>query len=83
MNTGCRERERLLLQSAGLLHDVGIYVGLRAHHKHSQYLLSASQIFGLSDDETADRRQHRALSPPADCRSAATCPTSRSIGTIG
>src|SRR5262249_16200806 len=25
----------------------------RGHHKHSQYLLAASQIFGLTDDETA------------------------------
>jgi exopolyphosphatase/guanosine-5'-triphosphate,3'-diphosphate pyrophosphatase len=47
------DRERLLLEAAGLLHDIGIYVSLRAHHKHSQYLLAASQIFGLSDDETA------------------------------
>jgi exopolyphosphatase/guanosine-5'-triphosphate,3'-diphosphate pyrophosphatase len=46
-------RERLLLQVAGLLHDVGVYVSLRAHHKHSQYILAASQIFGLSDEETA------------------------------
>jgi exopolyphosphatase/guanosine-5'-triphosphate,3'-diphosphate pyrophosphatase len=46
-------RERLLLQTAALLHDIGAYVSLRAHHKHSQYLLSASQIFGLSDTETA------------------------------
>lgn len=46
-------RERLLLQVAALLHDIGIYVSLRAHHKHSQYLLAASQIFGLSDEETA------------------------------
>jgi exopolyphosphatase / guanosine-5'-triphosphate,3'-diphosphate pyrophosphatase len=50
---GLGERERLLLQVAALLHDVGIYVSLRAHHKHSQYILAASQIFGLSDDETA------------------------------
>ena len=55
----CREehglsgRERLLLQVAALLHDIGIYVSLRAHHKHSQYLLASLQIFGLSDDETA------------------------------
>ena len=50
---GLGDRERLLLQVAALLHDIGIYVSLRAHHKHSQYLLAASQIFGLSDDETA------------------------------
>jgi exopolyphosphatase / guanosine-5'-triphosphate,3'-diphosphate pyrophosphatase len=46
-------REGLLLQVAALLHDIGVYVGLRAHHKHSQYLLAGSQIFGLSNDETA------------------------------
>jgi exopolyphosphatase/guanosine-5'-triphosphate,3'-diphosphate pyrophosphatase len=45
-------RERLLLEVAALLHDVGTYVSLRAHHKHTLYLLSSSQIFGLSDTET-------------------------------
>lgn len=50
---GLGERERLLLKVAALLHDIGIYVSLRAHHKHSQYLLASSQIFGLSDEETA------------------------------
>jgi exopolyphosphatase/guanosine-5'-triphosphate,3'-diphosphate pyrophosphatase len=60
-------RERLLLQAAALLHDVGVYVSLRAHHKHSQYLIAASQIFGLSDDETAMvsniARYHRGATP--------------------
>jgi exopolyphosphatase/guanosine-5'-triphosphate,3'-diphosphate pyrophosphatase len=49
---GLGRRERLVLEVASLLHDVGTYVSLRAHHKHSHYLLSASQIFGLSDVET-------------------------------
>jgi exopolyphosphatase/guanosine-5'-triphosphate,3'-diphosphate pyrophosphatase len=49
---GLGDRERLLLQVAALLHDIGIYVSLRAHHKHSQYILAASQIFGLSSEET-------------------------------
>jgi exopolyphosphatase / guanosine-5'-triphosphate,3'-diphosphate pyrophosphatase len=64
---GLSDRDRLLLQTASILHDVGIYVSLRAHHKHSQYLLAASQIFGLSDDETAVvsniARYHRGRSP--------------------
>ncbi len=60
-------RERLLLEVAALVHDIGIYVSLRAHHKHSQYLLSASQIFGLSNEETAIvaniARYHRRRTP--------------------
>jgi exopolyphosphatase/guanosine-5'-triphosphate,3'-diphosphate pyrophosphatase len=62
-------RERLLLQVAALLHDIGTFVSLRAHHKHSQYLLGASQIFGLSDTETAMvaniARYHRGGVPQA------------------
>jgi exopolyphosphatase/guanosine-5'-triphosphate,3'-diphosphate pyrophosphatase len=50
---GLSGKERLLLQVAALLHDIGLYVSLRGHHRHSQYLLSVSQIFGLTDDETA------------------------------
>ena len=64
---GLSRAQRLLLQVAALLHDVGIYVSLRAHHKHSQYLLAASQIFGLSDEETAIvaniARYHRGALP--------------------
>jgi exopolyphosphatase/guanosine-5'-triphosphate,3'-diphosphate pyrophosphatase len=45
-------RERLLLEVAAVLHDIGMFVSLRAHHKHSQYIIAASQIFGLSDEET-------------------------------
>ena len=64
---GLSDRERLLLQTASLLHDVGIYVSVRAHHKHSQYLLAASQIFGLSAEETNIvsniARYHRGRTP--------------------
>ncbi|MCC7007487.1 MAG: HD domain-containing protein [Acidobacteria bacterium] len=49
---GLTPRDRLLLEVAALLHDVGLFIGLRGHHRHSQYVLSASQIFGLSDIET-------------------------------
>jgi len=64
---GLGARHRLLLQVAALLHDVGIYVSLRAHHKHSHYIISSSQIFGLSNDETAIvaniARYHRRAAP--------------------
>lgn len=50
---GLGARHRLLLEVAALLHDVGIYVNLRGHHKHSQYLLASSEIFGLSRDDLA------------------------------
>jgi exopolyphosphatase/guanosine-5'-triphosphate,3'-diphosphate pyrophosphatase len=30
-----------------------MFVGLRAHHKHAQYLIQASDIFGLSSDDRA------------------------------
>jgi exopolyphosphatase / guanosine-5'-triphosphate,3'-diphosphate pyrophosphatase len=45
------ERDRLLLKVAALLHDVGVYVSLRAHHKHTLYLLQYLQIFGLTNEE--------------------------------
>jgi exopolyphosphatase / guanosine-5'-triphosphate,3'-diphosphate pyrophosphatase len=45
------ERDRLLLKVAALLHDIGVYVSLRAHHKHTLYLLQFLQIFGLTNEE--------------------------------
>ena len=64
---GLGVRDRLLLEVAALLHDVGIYVSLRGHHKHSQYLLSVSEIFGLSREDMAIvsniARYHRRAGP--------------------
>jgi exopolyphosphatase/guanosine-5'-triphosphate,3'-diphosphate pyrophosphatase len=64
---GLGVRDRLLLEVASLLHDVGIYVSLRGHHKHTQYLLSVSEIFGLSRDDMAIvsnvARYHRRAGP--------------------
>ena len=50
---GLDARDRLLLEVAALLHNIGVFVSLRAHHKHAQYLIQASEIFGLSSDDRA------------------------------
>jgi exopolyphosphatase/guanosine-5'-triphosphate,3'-diphosphate pyrophosphatase len=66
---GLGSRQRLLLKVAGLLHDIGAFVGPRAHHKHSFYLIGNSEIFGLSREEMMliahIARYHRRNTPRA------------------
>lgn len=38
-----------ILYIAALLHEVGLYVSQNAYHKHSYYLISHGELFGLSD----------------------------------
>ena len=44
---------RLLLEVAALLHDIGTFVNVAGHHKHTQYLLMSSPLIGLTHDQTA------------------------------
>ena len=64
---GLGPRYRLLLEVAGLLHEVGGFVSSRSHHKHSGYLIANSEIFGLNRDEIAVvaqvARYHRRSGP--------------------
>ena len=39
----------LILEVAALLHDIGMYVSPRSHHKHSMYLIQNSELFGLGE----------------------------------
>lgn len=48
---GLGSRHRVLLEAAALLHDVGVAVNHDGHHKHSQYLIEASELVGLSEEE--------------------------------
>ena len=50
---GLSARHRLLLRVVSLLHEVGGFVSSRAHHKHSEYLIANSEIFGLNRVEIA------------------------------
>ncbi len=40
--------DRQLLMAAALLHDVGTYVSPKRHHRHSLYLISQSELPGLT-----------------------------------
>ena len=44
-------RYEVLLTVAGLLHDVGTFIGNSSHHKHSKYLIENSDIFGLGEKD--------------------------------
>ena len=78
---GCAPEERLLLEAAALLHDVGQLVSYRKHHKHSYELLTHAERLGLPARErglvalisryhrkTGPRRKHPefAALPPDD-----------------
>lgn len=42
---------RLLLEAAAMLHDVGTYISMTAHHKHTHYLLTATPVIGLTQKQ--------------------------------
>jgi len=64
---GCGPEERLLLEAAGLLHDVGQLVSYRKHHKHSYELLTHAERLGLAARERGlvalVSRYHRKTGP--------------------
>jgi exopolyphosphatase/guanosine-5'-triphosphate,3'-diphosphate pyrophosphatase len=45
---GLDAHARLLLEASGILHDIGNYINNLQHHKHGQYIISNSEIFGFS-----------------------------------
>jgi exopolyphosphatase/guanosine-5'-triphosphate,3'-diphosphate pyrophosphatase len=45
---GLGNRERLLLETAAILHDIGTYIRASGHHRHGEYIVSNSEIFGLN-----------------------------------
>jgi exopolyphosphatase/guanosine-5'-triphosphate,3'-diphosphate pyrophosphatase len=64
---GLGPRHRVLLQVASILHDIGTFINFGSHHKHGQYIVDASEIFGLHKEETAlvsnVVRYHRRAAP--------------------
>ena len=60
-------RSELLLEAAARLHDIGRFVDTRQHHKHSHYLISNTQLPGISEEElriiATVSRYHRKSEP--------------------
>lgn len=44
-------RDRLLAELAALLHDIGVFIRSGSHHKHSEYIISNSEIFSITNEE--------------------------------
>lgn len=64
---GLDGEDRLLLKVAAILHDVGTFVSFKKHHKHSLYIVSRSELPGLSSEDMLVAanvaRYHRKSSP--------------------
>lgn len=60
-------RDEMILTVAALLHETGQFISMRAHHKHTCYLITNSDIFGLGSQEVAlaaqTARYHRRSMP--------------------
>lgn len=50
---GYGPEERVLLDAAALLHDLGMVIGYTSHHKHSQTLIEHSGLPGYTPRESA------------------------------
>jgi exopolyphosphatase/guanosine-5'-triphosphate,3'-diphosphate pyrophosphatase len=73
---GLEERDREMLEFAGLLHDIGQHVSRKGHHRHAAYLVEHGQLRGFEPSEIAFLaalvRHHRRGEPkPSESRYAA------------
>ena len=66
-NLGLEEGHKTYVLLAAYLHDLGMFINNRAHHKHSEYVISSLNLFRLTEDEVniiaCIARYHRRSSP--------------------
>ena len=67
------EPYRELLEYASLLHNIGAFISISSHHKHSQYIIQNGELRGFSPSEIETighvARYHR-KSPPSERHTA-------------
>lgn len=70
------QRMELILYLAALLHEIGMFINARSHHKHAMYIIRNSELFGLSVKDlllvALIVRYHRRSSPQPDHEGYAT-----------
>lgn len=64
---GFSVQERIYLQVAALLHDIGAFISAGSHHKHSARLILTTEILGLAETDlriiSQIARYHRKATP--------------------
>ena len=48
---GMNRRERMMLETAAMVHDIGNFIKSADHNRHGQYIIASSEIFGLKREE--------------------------------
>jgi len=48
---GLEKHERMLLEVAAILHDIGTFLRTSGHHRHGEYIVANSEIFGLNRED--------------------------------
>ena len=74
---GLGQQEREWLEYGSLLHDVGVHISYKSHHKHSYYLIQHGDLRGFDRNEVEVIAPDRALSPSGARRRSRTRATAR------
>lgn len=48
---GLQEKDSLYLILAAYLHDIGMFINNRSHHKHTEFIINSLNLFRLTDEE--------------------------------
>ncbi len=65
---GLDRHERLLLEASAMLHDIGTFIRASGHHKHGEYIVQNSVVFGLNRSDltvVANVVRYHRRNPPA------------------